>query len=230
MAERRNKIFEKYGLFDADACELEQSLNNMSLTVQSYAVPLTVSTRGVGFAATIEYSRMTTTWNFQAIVEICTIFHEEVRQILASVSQVPVATSTILGAIGKIEGSTVWHSYLPDVEMDDPISCALFLSPSNIRSVLDHINADATPIAFRERFRQMCPVPGIHWSVDHRVQNADEVWPLNYSSDTLSVTFTKNSQMPRHLISDAHEWINEIPSVPIYFLAKPLPRERAWKN
>ena len=23
--------------------------------------------------------------------------------------------------------------------------------------------------------------------------------------------------MPRHLISDAHEWINEIPSVPIYF-------------
>ena len=22
--------------------------------------------------------------------------------------------------------------------------------------------------------------------------------------------------MPRHLISDAHEWINEIPTVPIY--------------
>ncbi|KAL0098316.1 hypothetical protein PUN28_020289 [Cardiocondyla obscurior] len=40
----------------------------------------------------------------------------------------------------------------------------------------------------------------------------------------------KNSQMPRHLISDAHEWINEIPTVPIYYLAKPLPRERAWKN
>ena len=38
------------------------------------------------------------------------------------------------------------------------------------------------------------------------------------------------SQMPRHLISDAHEWINEIPTVPIYYLAKPQPRERAWKN
>ena len=38
------------------------------------------------------------------------------------------------------------------------------------------------------------------------------------------------SQMPRHLISDAHERINEIPTVPIYRLAKPLPRERAWKN
>ena len=26
--------------------------------------------------------------------------------------------------------------------------------------------------------------------------------------------------MPRHLISDAHEWINEIPTVPIYYLAR----------
>ena len=33
-----------------------------------------------------------------------------------------------------------------------------------------------------------------------------------------------------HLISDAHEWINEIPTVPIYYLAKPQPRERAWQN
>ena len=36
--------------------------------------------------------------------------------------------------------------------------------------------------------------------------------------------------MPRHLISDAHEWINEIPTVPIYYLAKPQPRERAWNK
>jgi hypothetical protein len=36
--------------------------------------------------------------------------------------------------------------------------------------------------------------------------------------------------MPRHLISDAHEWINEIPTVPIYHPAKPQPGERAWQN
>ena len=36
--------------------------------------------------------------------------------------------------------------------------------------------------------------------------------------------------MPRHLTSDAHEWINEIPTVPIYYLANPQPRERAWNN
>jgi len=29
------------------------------------------------------------------------------------------------------------------------------------------------------------------------------------------------------LISDAHEWINEILTVPIYYLAKPQLRERA---
>ena len=40
----------------------------------------------------------------------------------------------------------------------------------------------------------------------------------------------EGSQMPRHLISDAHEWINEIPTVPIYHLANLQPRERAWKN
>jgi hypothetical protein len=34
--------------------------------------------------------------------------------------------------------------------------------------------------------------------------------------------------MPRHLICDAHEWINEIPTVPTYVLANPQPRERAW--
>ena len=36
------------------------------------------------------------------------------------------------------------------------------------------------------------------------------------------------SQMPRHLISDAHEWINEIPTVPIYYLANPQAGERAY--
>ena len=33
--------------------------------------------------------------------------------------------------------------------------------------------------------------------------------------------------MPRHLISDAHEWINEIPTVPIYYLANLQQGERA---
>ena len=51
---------------------------------------------------------------------------------------------------------------------------------------------------------------------------------VNHSSTIIS--HSKGSQMPRHLISDAHEWINEIPTVPIYYLAKPQPRERTWED
>uniref|UniRef100_A0A9L0SGN1 Uncharacterized protein n=1 Tax=Equus caballus TaxID=9796 RepID=A0A9L0SGN1_HORSE len=36
--------------------------------------------------------------------------------------------------------------------------------------------------------------------------------------------------MPRHLISDAHEWMKEIPTVPNCYPAKPQPRQRAWRN
>lgn len=162
--ELRDRIAKKYGLFDADTAELEKSLTNMSLTVQSYAVPLTVSTRGIGFAVTVEYSRMATTWSLSAIAEICTIyqyyrvglylafyricearsfqcevqsyplrdlsyFNEEIRQILVTVLQVPIATSSVLSVIGRVEGSTIWHSYLPDAEITDATSCAIFTSP-----------------------------------------------------------------------------------------------------
>ena len=34
--------------------------------------------------------------------------------------------------------------------------------------------------------------------------------------------------MPRRLIIDAHEWINEIPAVPRCWLVNQPPRERAW--
>ena len=38
----------------------------------------------------------------------------------------------------------------------------------------------------------------------------------------------EGSQMPRRLIIDAHEWINEIPAVPRCWLVNQPPRERAW--
>jgi len=36
--------------------------------------------------------------------------------------------------------------------------------------------------------------------------------------------------MPRLLIGDVHEWINEIPTVPIYVPAKPQQRERTLQR
>ena len=44
----------------------------------------------------------------------------------------------------------------------------------------------------------------------------------NFSKSVRRISWQKDGW--GHLISDAHEWINEIPTVPIYFLAKPLPR------
>ncbi|WZZ15273.1 hypothetical protein YC2023_108362 [Brassica napus] len=43
---------------------------------------------------------------------------------------------------------------------------------------------------------------------------------------------TANSELvrTRGIRLDAHEWINEIPNVPVYYPAKPQPRERAWQN
>ncbi|CAN6973016.1 unnamed protein product [Brassica rapa subsp. trilocularis] len=57
------------------------------------------------------------------------------------------------------------------------------------------------------------------------LENPEDRVPL-----TPGRTHNRISQMPRHLISDAHEWINEIPTVPVYYPAKPQPRERAWQN
>jgi hypothetical protein len=59
----------------------------------------------------------------------------------------------------------------------------------------------------------------------HARMRKEDLWSTGPGGVTLT-----GSQMPRHLISDAHEWINEIPTVPIYYLAKPQPRERAWQN
>jgi len=36
--------------------------------------------------------------------------------------------------------------------------------------------------------------------------------------------------MPRQLIIDVHEWINEIPTVPTFQLMKPQSRERSGQN
>lgn len=46
----------------------------MSLTVQERAKPISVATRGVGIVCSVEYSRMITTWDLNAISEICTIY------------------------------------------------------------------------------------------------------------------------------------------------------------
>src|SRR5271165_1908409 len=78
------------------------------------------------------------------------------------------------------------------------------------------------------------PQPGPILSL-HRVENMDAVQRLDVGGTVESTALRYSPPSRREfgesvLISDAHEWINEIPTVPIYYLAKPQPRERAWKS
>nr|XP_012137125.1 PREDICTED: uncharacterized protein LOC105662036 isoform X1 [Megachile rotundata]XP_012137126.1 PREDICTED: uncharacterized protein LOC105662036 isoform X1 [Megachile rotundata]XP_012137128.1 PREDICTED: uncharacterized protein LOC105662036 isoform X1 [Megachile rotundata] len=147
-------------------------------------------------------------------------FSEEVRQIVAGVSQVPVAISSVLGAIGKIEGSTIWHAFLPDADVEDPIHAALHIMPSNIRDILERVNAGDTPLAYRQQIRQMCAIPGVHWSGESRILNVDSVWPVDYSTD--------------HLREDVHCFMNLLTRVsgrlPKSFLASLPPGGSAAKS
>ena len=36
--------------------------------------------------------------------------------------------------------------------------------------------------------------------------------------------------MPRPLIADESEWVDEVPIVPVHHPAKPQPREQAWDD
>ena len=49
-------------------------------------------------------------------------------------------------------------------------------------------------------------------------------------SNMILSSLKEGSQMPSQRSFDVHEWINEILTVPIYYLANPQPRERAWNN
>jgi len=44
------------------------------------------------------------------------------------------------------------------------------------------------------------------------------------------VLFRSGRQMHSHILRDANEWINALPTVPIYYLANQQPRERAWQK
>lgn len=70
----REAVMRRLGVFNEDAAELEKSLMGMMVTTQRRAIPLPVATRGVGFTAVAEYSRLTSAWNVEIVEAICTIY------------------------------------------------------------------------------------------------------------------------------------------------------------
>lgn len=60
-------------------------------------------------------------------VTIPFLLNEEMRQILGTVTQVPIFLFNILSSIGKIEGSITWHSYSDLSRSDNREHAALYL-------------------------------------------------------------------------------------------------------
>lgn len=74
VADFRKNIERKFEMFSNDSDkQLESVVNNVQTTPRQRAIPLSVSTRGVGFATAVAYERTCTTWNMEAISEIATV-------------------------------------------------------------------------------------------------------------------------------------------------------------
>ncbi len=56
--------------------------------------------------------------------------------------------------------------------------------------------------------------------------------PIHYFINLIFIEESKFFQLNDILgVNSLHQWINEIPTVPIYYyLAKPQPRERTWED
>lgn len=223
--EARRKEREDYFLVGDELAAVEEGLKSMRLTLQPRAIPMTVATRGVGFASAIEYSRMITTWNVEAIEAICTIHQyfrvnmfllyyklylanreqgemlsfplegvllmsEELRQIIAPITQVPIAMSNVLHAVGKIEGETTFHARMFFEPPQSGEQMAIYLNPTVMRDTVEYLSNPLNSIEERNRFHALNPIPGAIWVNTEAdgwiLQNPDQIWPLGYGAQQLS--------------------------------------------
>lgn len=68
------------------------------------------------------------------------------------------------------------------------------------------------------------PAVTVEFSPKHCLQSSKNIWKERCNSGKTCL----QPKVQRHLISDAFEWINEIPIVAIHNRAKPQPNELAW--
>jgi len=70
----RREISARLGLLDSDELRrVKEAVSNIKLTQQPVAIPISTTTRSVGFAVALFYDRAVTTWNLQQIEMIATI-------------------------------------------------------------------------------------------------------------------------------------------------------------
>lgn len=104
----RNETAEKYGLLQADDGPLKAALDNISIVAQPVAAPLSVTSRGVGVAVAVAYSRACTTWDFGAVSAVATI-HQVYRVSLMCfhmkvylAQQIQVESAAVGGAFRRL--------------------------------------------------------------------------------------------------------------------------------
>nr|BDH75794.1 uncharacterized protein [Drosophila biauraria male killing partitivirus 1] len=73
LSAEQRRIEEKYNLLRADDGPLKAAIDNVPINAQPVAVPLSVTTRGIGSAVAVAYSRTCTTWNFDSVEAVATI-------------------------------------------------------------------------------------------------------------------------------------------------------------
>ncbi|CAG4975951.1 unnamed protein product [Colias eurytheme] len=71
--EGREAAMKRLGVFDDSTVELERAIDSLKVTVQTLAIPLPASSRGVGFASVAEYSRMVSAWDKATVHKLCSI-------------------------------------------------------------------------------------------------------------------------------------------------------------
>lgn len=117
------------------------------------------------------------------------MLNEEVRQVLAAVTQVPLSTHNILCAIGKVDGPEVWHSFPQIDEPEDGHQLALYLYPTNIRRTVELLSNPETPALMRDQFHSLNPLPGADWRHTDAngwiLHNPDIIWPEDYGHEEL---------------------------------------------
>lgn len=122
---------------------------------------------------------------------------EECREVFAVRRQVPSIVMAILNCIGKVDvDGEVWHSVYPILD-ETPAAeiSAQFLNPLNIHGVLERYSSVDTSIHERRIFQMFCCIPGIQFSLDALILNADQVYPPEYSEINLRADFHAYSNL-----------------------------------
>ncbi|KAK6616800.1 hypothetical protein RUM43_015043 [Polyplax serrata] len=222
-AEDRSAIEQRYGLQEEGA--VEKLFTSVECGESSYAVLIPVSTRGIGFASVLEHQRFSDdsmdihayyrvmlhlfqlevvlSYRSQTVIPnrpfavIPTLPADETN-VLMSISQVPLATYTILHNVGAVHTPDDYYPVLryPPLEYEwDRVSeddryaigtqWAISLNVSNIREILLLLSDPITPLDVRNGFIDHCPIPGAQW-INNLLMNADDIYPDNYDYTRLS--------------------------------------------